>query len=241
MKHLLLTVIIALTMGVPLVAGGAAEEVRIGAPGEKARLIVGIEEGEEYLHKLRVLPLVRIKSPPQLAIWLETEEGTFVETLYVTGRTGEQSWRSAPLDETPSEDIRRPEALPVWQHRSLEEELDGRTAATPKGGYEIAVGDFEVDRPLRIYLEVNHSTDFNERYPKEASEDSPFYSGGPWGSGQPSLVYTALLEPGNEETVIMEPLGHGSPDGSDGQIRRSLEGLTTARSILDRVEVTPQD
>jgi hypothetical protein len=221
-------------VGLPLFAGGSKEEVRCLESGTGPRISVTVEEGAEYLHKLKVLPLIRISSPPQLAVWTETPEGRFLETLYVTSRTGEQSWRSAPLDGTPSEEISRPEALPVWQHRAEGGSVDGRTAPTPKEGYRLLVDAPSED--VRIFVEVNHSTDFNERYPKDAAEGSPGYSGGPWGSGQPSLVYTALLDGSGGETPL-ELLGHGSPDGSDGEIRRTLEGITSAKEIVRAVRV----
>jgi len=225
-------------MALPATAGGTTEEVRTQAAGEVAGMRVTIEEGEEYLHKLKVLPLIRVKSPPQVAIWTETQEGEFIETLYVTERAGEQSWRSAPLDSTPTDKIQRPEALPVWQHRSGGGKLDGRTAATPKAGYDVVAGRPEHSGPVRVFLEVNHSTDFNEKYRKDEAEDSPFYSGGPWGSGQPSLVYSAFFEPREQQAVRLELMGHGSPDGGDGEIRRTVDGITTARNILEWVEVS---
>lgn len=239
MKQCTLILLLVLGIVLPLAAGGRREVVRTASSETEQSIRVTIEEGEEYHHKLKVLPLIRVKSPPQLAIWTETPGGEFIETLYVTGRSGEQSWRSAPLDSTPAEMIRRPEALPVWRHRSSGEEIDGRTAATPKGGYDVIAASPEPGSRVRLFLEVNHSTDFNDRYPEDAEEDSPFYSGGAWGSGQPSLVYSGVLD-SERATVPLELLGHGSPDGSDGEIRRTLDGVTTAQSILKEVNATIQ-
>ena len=237
MNRIAVVVMMVLVVAMPLLAGGSQEEVRGAEPEAAGGLSVTVEEGEEYLHRLKVLPLIRIKSPPQLAVWTETADGEFLETLYVTGRAGEQSWRSAPLDKTPADEIRRPESLPVWQHRSKGENLDGRTGATPEGGYEVLARSPEEGR-VRLFLEVNHSTDFNESFPKDASQDSPAYSGGPWGSGQPSLVYSAHLDiTGGEKSVELELIGHGSPDGSDGEIYASMEGITTAREIIQSARV----
>lgn len=232
MKRIVTLALLAVAVVLPMVAGGGKEEASTPHLAGDGNLTVTVEEGPEYLHKLKLLPLIRIKSPPQLAVWTETPDGEFLETLYVTRRAGEQSWRSAPLDKTPSDEISRPEALPVWQHRARGEELDGRTGATPKEGYGIAS---RVSRDeIRVFLEVNHSTDFNNRFPKEAPPESSGYSGGPWGSGQPSLIYGALLE-GGGRVVELELLGHGSPDGSNGGIHPTMTGITSARGIIGSV------
>lgn len=237
MSRTVFVLVMVIAVALPLLAGGGQEEPRgVELKGSEG-LVVSVEEGSEYLHKLKVLPLIRINSAPQLAIWTETAEGEFLETLYVTRRAGEQSWRSAPLDNTPSEEIRRPEALPVWQHKSNGENIDGRTGATPEKGYQVLAESPEEEQ-VRLFVEVNHSTDFNASYPKDADEESPAYSGGPWGSGQPSLVYSAELDlVAAEGSVELHLLGHGSPDGSDGEIYTSLEGITTARGIIQSVGV----
>jgi len=46
---------------------------------------------------------------PQVACWLETPQGEYVDTLYVTAKGAERTWVSAPPGG-------RPEALPVWSH-----------------------------------------------------------------------------------------------------------------------------
>jgi hypothetical protein len=91
-----------------------------------------------------------------------------------------------------------------------------------------------------VYLEVNASTDFNAAYPADATPGASNYSGGEWGSGQPSLVYAVTVDTERSrqtgDTGRFRLAGHGSPDGSDGRLYPKLGGITTARSILESVE-----
>lgn len=71
---------------------------------------------------------------------------------------------------------------------------------------------------------------------------APGWSGGEWGSGQPSLVYRAVLDSKAAAVPVELGLaGHGSPDGSDGEIHTDLAGTTTARSIVSSVTLTTDE
>jgi hypothetical protein len=242
-----------LSVAVSGLAEGSAEEIietQLSNPG--APITVGVTPGEHFLHRLKIMPLVSIKSPPQMAVWVETPEGEFIETLLVTSKIGRQEWRKAPGDPTPEEDIRRKEALPVWSYRHgviYEDGLpvptrenpmpDSVTTATPKKGFDLRTSLPDSHVSVVVYLEVNASTDFNQAYPAAAQPGSPGYSGGEWGSGQPSLVYSAAVHLDKPGTPIeMNPVGHGSPDGSNGLVYPDLSGLTTALSIIESSEVT---
>jgi hypothetical protein len=244
-KNIVLLAVLGVAFTFTAAAGGNQEEI-VGRSADGApRITVEIEEGPSYLHRLKVLPLIRVKSPPQIAVWLETESGEFLETLYVTSRAGTNSWRSAPLDGTPAEEITRPEALPVWSHRAgrrgetgAETEADAVSSATPKGSYSVESDLPEQSGRVRVLLEVNHSTDFNASYPEDVAPGVTGYSGGLWGSGQPSLIYgVSLATEKNGDTLELELLGHGSPAGEDGTVYPDLAGLTSALRILDGVHV----
>jgi len=221
--------------GLPLLWGCGTGD---GLPTtEKAgAVMVSVEPGEHYRHRLKVAPLIHVRNPPQMAVWVEDSDGTFLETLYVSHRTAHQDWRRAPGDDAVPGEIRRPEALPVWSHRSGADSAappDGMSGATPKGSYRVAGGERAA---VVVFLEVNHSTDFNAAYPPDARRGAANYSGGPWGSGQPSLVYRARLDPSESgSSVELELAGRGSPDGGDGELHGDLSGITTARSILQAV------
>ncbi|WP_319559482.1 DUF2271 domain-containing protein [Marispirochaeta sp.] len=203
-----------------------------------------IEEGEHYRHRIPVFLFFSVKAPPQIAIWIEDMEGNFMETLFVTQRTAQDNWRKAPGDDTQKEKLRRPESLPRWIHRSTGTEAqhwkgplpdaDAVSSATPKSGFSIPASLPEETTRFRVLAEVNASLDFNESYPKDAAKGSVGYSGGPWGSGQPALVYAAEVDmsnPGTEQ-IELETVGHSSPDGSTGKLCSDLSGITTAHEIV---------
>jgi hypothetical protein len=92
-----------------------------------------------------------------------------------------------------------------------------------------------------VKIEINHSTDFNEAFPKLAKEGESNYSGGKEGSGQPAIVYTANVDLlSGEKSFEANLIGHSSPDGSSGEINEDTSGLTTALHIVKRITVTIQ-
>ena len=180
------------------------------------------------------------KREPQVAVWLEDEEGNYIRTLYVTERASHKSWIFSPKEG-------RPESLPVWYGASkngstsdkeaaspstasapsLSPSLDAVTGATPKSELSLTV-QME-DRACIIKAEFNNSFDYNDFYTKKTSGVN----------GQPSVVYTAKipadLAAGQEITLEFE--GTGSLSGENGEINKRAENLTTAKKIVKAVTV----
>ena len=232
------------------VAGISAEPIRKdGSANSEKSLQIHIEEGEHYLHRVPVFLFIAVKAPPQFALWIEDMDGKFIKTLFVTSRTALADWRKAPGDDTPKDELRRSESLPLWTHRSTGTAadhwdgplpgVDAVSSATPKSGFSIQTALPKELTRFRIMAEVNASLDFNESYPKDAEKGSPEYSGGPWGSGQPALVYAAEVDTSEAGSgpVELELQGHSSPDGSTGELYVNMEGITTAREIIGKIEV----
>ena len=204
---------------------------------------VRIVPGPHYRHEFPLFWFFALRNPPQMVLWSETLDGEFIETVMVTRKLGTDRWSRAPGDETPSATLTRRSAAPVWSHRSGRSgnaSLDAVTRATPGRGAAL-----EAHVPVLsaegfyLYLEVNHSTDFNDAYPADARPGEPGYSGGAYGSGQPSVIYRAyvdLLNPEQSETVF-RLIGHGSSDGSDGDVASNLDGIGTALEIVDEVRL----
>lgn len=250
----MLTALVAVTT-FTVVAGGSGETMIETGEAAHDRLTIRVTPGEHYLHDLKVAWWLTVTNGPQMAVWMEDSDGKYLQTLYVTERAAERSWRSAPLEGVDSEDIRRQEALPVWQHRVGIGDRDGATArdertkgraagldavtgATSKKDLTVNAAVTLPDEPFRVMLEVNSSTDFNDSFPRDAEPGDSGYSGGPWGSGQPALVYGADIDPAElDEPVRLRLLGHSSPDGDDGAVHSGTEGITTALEILDRVTI----
>lgn len=192
------------------------------------------------------------KREPQVAVWLEDEEGNYIRTLYVTERASHKSWIFSPKKG-------RPESLPVWYGASndgsasdkesaspatasapsgskaspanpsapLSRDLDAVTGATPKSALTLTA-QIE-DRACIIKAEFNNSFDYNDFYTKKNSGVN----------GQPSVVYTAKipadLAAGQEITLEFE--GTGSLSGENGEINKRAENLTTAKKIVKAVTV----
>lgn len=207
-------------------------------------LKIRIEPGEAYLHDFKTKTGIKLKNPPQIAVWLEDPDGNYLSTVYVTRKMATQGWISAKGN-------RRKEALPHWCHtrgvkyddglylptkrQPLPDDISG---ATPRKGFVVKSNTADL-RPFVVKVEVNHSTDFNEHYPQEANIGDANYSGGPEGSGQPALVYRAEVTWQNDaEEVEAVLVGHSSPDGSDGLLYTDMTGLTSALKIIQRITIT---
>ena len=166
--------------------------------------------------------LFKVPVYPQVAAWVETMDGTYLGTIYVTGKAEKNGWISAPA-------AGRPEALPVWN--SLKQgELDSVSAAT-SAGETVRSSSLAASLPAGDYvvkLETNRSYDYNATYTTATSGVC----------GQPSIVYRAFLAVGRGPAqASFEPIGTGSLDGSDGAIHAGLQGIDTALSLFSRMVV----
>ncbi len=198
-------------------------------------LSVGIVPGTEYTHT-KWFVIIPMKLTPQIAVWLESADGQFIGTVYVTEKAARGNWRGG-------KDVSRPEALPVYFHRSnLNRSSDGAadtvSGATPKKGDEDSqtwTGSFALTAgKYRIMAEVNSSFDYNSNYPEQDENVN----------GQPSLVYAAGFEidAAGEDLQVrgkrefdLQPVGHGDPSGESGVISPGLSGMTTALEMLNRI------
>lgn len=208
---------------------------------------VEIEAGNEWEHDFSLFLGIKKKNSPQIAIWVEDMEGNYLSTIYVTDRIATQSWMAAGGN-------RRKEALPHWCYSrgvqygdglylptKKEPLTDGISGATPTGSFDVKITPLRELEQFVVKVELNHSTDFNDFYPKSAAEGDVNYSGGKMGSGQPALVYAATVDlSSGQETFQAELMGHSSPDGTDGNIRTDLSGLTSALNIVKQITVSIQ-
>ena len=157
------------------------------------------------------------KRAPQIAVWVEDSDGTYVDTLFVTKKASGNKWIGSPKDG-------RPESLPDWYRakgqnpavKIPKEELDATTRATPKKGIVI-----EKDLPLekgKSYVfkcQANQSFDYNEYYTKKNSGVD----------GQPAVLYCGeLIADGTEKEISLEFSG-------------SRENLTTADKIIESIYI----
>jgi hypothetical protein len=159
---------------------------------------------------------------PQVAVWVEDADGSYLGTVYVTGKIVKGSWMAAPA-------AGRPEALPVWSHLR-QGDLDSVSAATSAGetrrdsdlASRLPPGDYVVK------LETNRSYDYNATYTKDNAGVC----------GQPSIVYRAPITVGKGPARAgFAPLGTGSLDGSDGDIHAGLSGIDTALELFGSMSI----
>ena len=170
------------------------------------KISVAVNPGEAYS-----------KRAPQIAVWVEDSDGTYVDTLFVTKKASGNKWIGSPKDG-------RPESLPDWYRakgqnpavKIPKEELDATTRATPKKGIVI-----EKDLPLekgKSYVfkcQANQSFDYNEYYTKKNSGVD----------GQPAVLYCGeLIADGTEKEISLEFSG-------------SRENLTTADKIIESIYI----
>lgn len=207
-------------------------------------LRVVVEPGSAWLHDFPLLFGIERRNAPQIAVWVEDTGGRYLRTLYVSEKIASQGWLLAG-------DNRRREALPVWCHaRGVRYDdglylptrsqplTDATSGATPRGAFVIGFSSDSLPQRFVIRAEVNHSTDFNDAYPKEAEPGSPGWSGGAMGSGQPALVWAATVDLTSRDSCWQaRPIGHSSPDGTDGRIDLDLSQLTSALRIVHRIAV----
>jgi hypothetical protein len=191
--------------------------------------------GSAWIHAFNAFT----KVPPQFSLWAADESGAYAKTLYATKKIATQGWVFSGGN-------RRKEALPYWCHQrgvayrdglylpSKEEPLaDAISSATPQAAFSLSFDPPAGMARFFVYLEINHSVDFNAAYPKNADPGAASYSGGKDGSGQPALVYRVLVDSASGSALApVELVGHSSPDGSDGGLDADLSGIDSALDIL---------
>ncbi|MEH6606158.1 MAG: hypothetical protein V7711_11275 [Pseudomonadales bacterium] len=212
---------------------------------------IDLRAGEHYESEPQPLFLgLTYSSTPQVAFWIEDMEGNYIDTLYVTKKTTNAGFRLTS-DIFSDEVVRRPEALPYWAHKRAKKydggellpgrdntDLDGVTAATPSGHYDIASFVPILGDEFNILMEINRSYDFNDYYHPQRYPDDAVYSGS-GASGQPSVVYEARVNLANKNiSYLMTPVGHGHYSGQDGKLYTDMQGIDTALQLVQRVVVS---
>ena len=192
-----------------------AEAITVADTGED--LVVDLCTGPSYARVTYRLAPFAIVTVPQIAVWTEDSDGQYLRTLYVTPK---------------AHNIHRHAALPVWEHRTTDR-ADAVTSATPLSDSRITsdIGD-----AASIFVEVNLSCDYNAYYRPHLDPDEAGYNTDY--AGQPSLIFTGAVVPG--ESVTLKPVGHGAPDGADGAIDTDLSHMSSAMEILEEITMLAQ-
>lgn len=189
---------------------------------------------------------------PSFAIWIETVDGKFIQTLYATESVatgtynykdaGNLKWEKGP---GPAE---RPAALPYWFHKrdiqkgeyvtlpTHEDPVpDAYTGATPKKGFVINLkADKQLKGKVNVMVELNQPWDVNDYWTNSKYPDNKQYLT----SCQPALVYAVELDFDNlMPAYYLNPIGHSHPYGGDGRLYSNLTTFTTALDIFKWIKL----
>lgn len=206
-----------------------------------------VTKGDEWLHDFPLFLGIEKKNPPQIAIWVEDLAGNYLTTIYASHKIATESWQSNGGN-------RRKESLPVWCYArgvlypdglylptKAEPLVDGISGATPHGSFDVKIRSVGDLKQFIVKVELNHSTDWNDNYPKNAKEGDINYTGGKEGSGQPAVVYSAEIDlDSNRKQYTATLIGHSSPDGSNGDIYSDTSSLTSALNIVKEITINIQ-
>jgi len=175
--------------------------------------------------------------PPTFAIWLEDPGTGATRTVFVTNRAGLDDWEGKTSV---------PVALPKWfqvnesekQNRNNTEadipEQLAITGATPKPGYFTTRVRVNPESKWICRIEMNLAGDFNDTYKEydEVAKTSDEYK-----TGQPALIYKAVITATEGNTAKPEIEGISFTDNQNGAVIRPETGITTARDVFDEISI----
>lgn len=161
-----------------------------------------------------------------IAIWTESTAGSLIETLFLSPElaySDQPTWQGTVVG--------REQILPIWRHRYTlvsgrepDGTIDVFSGATRS--HQFSLHDYlklGEDKSFVLCVEVNQPGDPNRQFP------DPIL-------GQPSILYTALIEMDSEQKYwLLNLTGHGGGSESSGAIQYDLDQLSTSRSLVDLI------
>lgn len=196
---------------------------------------------------------------PQMAVWIEDEQGNYVETLFISkatargfffGGRSKDDFKTFDKQKDASGDFRRVNALPVWSHKrgvKYADDLyvppsnnplpDAITGATIIDNFQLLSSIKELSK-FELKIEINVAFDDNEYYSEYDFPDDEIFHNGTGQLGQPSIIFSTTIDMNdNKNYYLMELIGHGHYSGQNGSINSDLSTLTTAIQIVERIVV----
>jgi hypothetical protein len=188
---------------------------------------------------------------PLMAIWAETPDGMFIQTLYVAESIAKGVFQHGDPSRgfwMPGE-IQRPAALPYWAHsRGIKNAKglylptptspipDAYTGPTPDQGFILHT---KLDRPgikrFNLLFEINQTWDWNEFWTNDRFPEDEEYKT----SCQPALVYSVTVDMDQPQRGYqMKVIGRSHHSGATGELFTDLESLTTALHIAEQITIT---
>ena len=176
-------------------------------------------------------------SLPQVAIWAEAEDGTVLETLFVSEKC---AFSKKP--EWGGRTQKREDVLPIWCARyesilgtPMEEQVDTVSSATPMRSFALESYLKMGGQPFVVYVEINVPNDPNAFYHHEQAETNEGWTRE--GIGQPSVLYEAFVNPaGNRHYFLLDLIGHsGSSSLKGSEVQYEMEELTSAKALIEKI------
>jgi hypothetical protein len=187
---------------------------------------------------------------PLMAIWVETPDGQFVQTLYVAESIGKGVFQHGDASRGFWQvgEIQRPAALPYWSHkRGIKNENglylptpsnpvpDAYTGPTPPQSFILTT---RLDEPgltrFNVLFEINQTWDWNEYWTNNKFPEDEEYKT----SCQPALVYSVSIDLEHPQDLYsMKIIGRSHYSGADGKLYSDLETMTTALHIASEIRV----
>ena len=187
---------------------------------------------------------------PLMAVWLEDEEGEYIQTLFVPRAiaTGVFKYGSNSTGKWVEAAKRAPQTLPYWSHKRGIRASDGLympdpdnpvadaySGATPSTSFVLRS---RADNPLparfRVMFEVNQNWDWNKYWTNDKYPGNRNYLF----NAQPAVVYESIIDLDDlKERYLLQPVGHSHPLGETGELFTDLSTITTALQIADSIVV----
>ena len=187
---------------------------------------------------------------PLMAIWVEDENGQFIQTLYIAESIGKGVFQHGDASRgfwMPGE-IQRPAALPYWSHKRgiINDQglylptpttpiVDAYTGPTPGKSFILDTRLDEADlTKFHVLFEINQTWDWNEYWTNNKYPEDEEYKT----SCQPALVYAVAIDLDNpEDEYIMGIIGRSHHSGANGELFDDIHTLTTALHIAEEIVV----
>lgn len=166
--------------------------------------------------------------PPQMAIWLENQDGTKFIPVWVTHRSAYNNWKGK---------IECPVALPYWDQRkfigSEKFAVDSYSGATPLN--DVLKVPFMQDLTGKwfSFIEVNASADYNQTFSYWSKENMPDSEA----NGQPSLIYKGEIDFDKKAVQTAVLTGRTVQFGTADSLFSDLSGITTAKDLIKEIRI----
>jgi len=213
-------------------------------PGDTAEinnkyLEIAVNIGSHYF--LKKYLFLKSGHKPQTVIWIEDNDGKFIDTIFMTKSGAKGTWKN--------EDVKRPSCFPIWSYKRSIETMPGYymptrkmpmpdsvTSSTPSKNFVIKwkIPENYKKGLYRINFEINSSYDYNKVYNNKDKNSTTYHVF----DGQPSLLWSNTIEI-NEKQNSKELLltGHGDLNGENGSINKDISKITTAKKMIKSVSV----